>query len=482
MNKLICPVFSAAEKNPDSIAILSGKKKIDYSTLNKMICNVMKRLRYLGVKEKNKVLIRSKNSLELIVILFAFFRMRVIAFPVNHRFPDSKVLDIAKRTGIDIFLFSEGKEITEFGENNLNIEDFFLVEESGQAENLPDLNFTQDATIILTSGSSGKEKAVLHTIGNHIYSALGSNENIRLEKGDRWLLSLPLFHVGGIAILFRVFLSGSSLFLPEYSFDLGKTIFNFGITHISVVEAQLYDLLNYIHKRGGSSAWKLKVVLAGGGPIDKKILLDAIGIGIPIYSTYGMTEMSSQITTSSEPLKKINVEHSGKLLKYRQLNIGKNGEIAVRGKVLFRGYVKNGIVDESAGEKWFFTGDLGYLDKRKFLFITGRSDNMFISGGENIYPEEIEKEMLKMENVIDATVIPEKDEKFGLRPVAFIKVRVGSVPKKKDIVKFMQKSIPSFKIPDRFFLSGDIKSSLLKKDRNLFHKILKEKKSLIEIS
>ncbi|MBS0616519.1 MAG: AMP-binding protein [Verrucomicrobia bacterium] len=244
------------------------------------------------------------------------------------------------------------------------------------------------ATMISTSGSSGAPKLACHTIGNHLYSALGSQKMIPLESGDQWRLDLPLYHVGGIAILFRCYLSRITIALTA-SLD--------GITHISLVPTQLYRMQN-------TPLAKVKCILLGGAPMPPSLPKD-----LPLFTTYGMTEMSSQIATN------------GKVLPYAQVRIEKDGEIWVKGKTLFQGYWRENRLDlpiDSGG--WFATGDLGKWEDGK-LQIIGRKDNMFICGGENIHPENIERAIYQMEGVEQAFVAPREDKEYGMRPVLFVR-------------------------------------------------------------
>jgi len=481
VKKILCPIFSHSRKSPDSVAIFSKIEKTTYYDLNLLINKISMKLKSLGIGAGDRVLIRSKNSFELIVTIFSLLRLNATACPLNYRFPKSKISNIAENINAASFIFSEDEKINIQNIISYSLTDIFSDKSQYIKDIIPELDLEQDATIILTSGSSGMEKAVLHTIGNHYYSALGSNENIKLIKGDIWLLSLPLFHIGGLAILFRVFLAGVSVFLSEDGKSYKSDILNFDITHVSLVESQLSDLMETVKKNGKKFPKSLKAILIGGGPTSVSLLTEAINFGVPLYSTYGMTEMSSQITTSPEPLKIDDPGHSGKLLPYRTLKIDKRGEIFAGGKTLFKGYIKKGKVIGRKEDHRFPTGDMGMIDKRGLLYIKGRSDNMFISGGENIYPEEIEIELLKIKKIIDATVIPVRDSRFGLRPVCFLKVKNNFSYTKKELTSIMKKSLPSFKIPVRLFIYRDEGTPGLKKERKHFIKMLKKQSYLKEI-
>jgi O-succinylbenzoic acid--CoA ligase len=282
----------------------------------------------------------------------------------------------------------------------------------------------REATVVFTSGSSGDPSAAVHTLGNHYYSALGSARNIPFGPGDRWLLSLPLYHIGGLAILFRAMYCGGAVVVPGQDDKIVDMITEFGVTHLSLVSTQLYRLLK--ESSLADAARGLKAILVGGSAVPDWLLSEGIHCGLPLHTTYGLSEMSSQVTTTGRGQLNREDMTSGRLLDYRQLKITGDGEILVKGKTLFKGYRKGDRVSLPVDEKgWFSTGDLGRFDAECNLKLLGRKDNMFISGGENIYPELVESALVSFEDVENAIVVAVDDAEFGQRPAAFIDMRTG---------------------------------------------------------
>jgi len=299
---------------------------------------------------------------------------------------------------------------------------------------------------VATSGSSGEAKAALHTWANHYYSAKGSNECIPLTSSDRWILSLPLHHVSGLAILARCLTSGAALVIVSED-DLTGAIQRSKSTHVSLVSTQLQRLVadenNHVLLRS------FKCILLGGSAFSRVLIEQAVKLGLNIYLSYGLTEMSSQVATG----KVVDVNKPCvKVLLYRQLKISAEGEILVAGEVLFKGYVTGTRLPFPSRENdfWFATGDIGALDKDGFLTVTGRRDSMFISGGENIHPEEIEKVLLNIKGVAEVIVVPKEDKEFGQRPIAFIKF-AGKPLEEEFLIQSLQDVLPRFKIPVAFF-------------------------------
>jgi O-succinylbenzoic acid--CoA ligase len=317
--------------------------------------------------------------------------------------------------------------------------------ENRKGEGRLEIQEEQPATIVFTSGSTGEARAALHTFENHYYSAAGSNRNIPLAPGDRWLLSLPLYHVGGLAILFRCVLGRATVILPKRGLSIEETIAASDATHVSMVPTQLRRILP-----SPSESRSLKAVLLGGSAIPPDLIRRAHAEGLPIHTSYGLTEMASQVTTTAPGASFAELETSGAVLPFREIRISGEGEILVRGRTRFAGYVeREALVAPFDNEGWFGTKDLGAMDANGRLRVRGRMDNMFISGGENVIPEEIEAVLTTFPAVLRALVVPVPDDEFGERPVAFVE-RVAGVPEAR-LREFLSDLLPRFKIPLRFF-------------------------------
>ena len=263
------------------------------------------------------------------------------------------------------------------------------------------------ATHLYTSGSSGAPKIACHTFQNHILSAQGSSRKIPLTENSCWALSIPLYHVGGLAILFRCYLSGARVLISK---DWSRA------THLSLVPTHLYRLL-----RDNVHLPNLQTLLLGGAPLPN------LQTPWPVLPTYGMTEMSSQIVT----------DHT--LHPHAEMKIAPDNEIFVRGGVLFQGYLNTPL---TLHDGWFATGDLGTWHNNRFQ-ILGRKDNLFISGGENIQPEEIEEALRIHCQIFDAIVIPLPDPEFGARPAVFL----HDPSQLTRIQSQLEEVLPKFKIP-----------------------------------
>lgn len=491
-------------KDKNSPALISKNYTFTFNEYDQLISNAAENLQKYNLKKGDKLAILGKNCIEYPILILALFQIGAIAVPMSFRFPEEQInnlLDKIQCNNINLFnkqsklpsfgrtpkrylkdivsckdilshkSFSPGKKINSrmtsshptktFHDNYISAKNPTISQDSLSQDSLVYIsemfesnpNIIQNdhlATVIFTSGSSGEPKAALHTLENHFYSAIGSNQNIPFQSQDRWLLSLPLYHVGGLAILMRAFLGKGAVVIPDQDLNLLDNIKHFNPTHISLVATQLYRLLQ--DKKTMESLTKLKAILLGGSAIPIELIKQAVSYNLPIYTTYGSTEMASQITTTNIQDKIDVLPSSGKLLKHRQLKLMEDGEILVKGKTLFKGYIEKGKIKAGRDNYgWFHTGDLGKLDKHGYLTILGRKDNVFISGGENIQPEEIEKYLCQIKGIIQAVVVPIEDKEFGARPVAFIKTIDDRLIKPECILNNLKEKIARFKIPDHFF-------------------------------
>lgn len=455
MSQSALAVSSICEKYAAETALRCNNHNITYCEFHEWILKTTAGLKKAGIKKGDRIALLAENSPDLPVLIFALFSLGAVAVPVNFRFPLQQIETMLHSINCCRVLISKkyNRKFAGLALPVIQIEKFCT--ELRQVDSTPgviNLKPDQAATIIFTSGSSGHPKAALLTIGNHYYNALGSNEHIRLKPGDRWLLALPLFHVGGIAILFRTFLSGAASVLTPGNESLAKVIARQNITHMSIVPAQLYRLL--AEKNTYKFLRHLKAILLGGGPSSNSLIEKAVRNRLLLYLTYGLTEMASQVTTTKKLLKMNKPEgiNAGRILLYRKLKINDQGEILVKGSTLFKGYIKNKRIYLPLDKNgWFHTGDLGKIDARGNLLVLGRKDNMFISGGENIYPEEIERHLQEIKGIAAAVVVPIADKEFGQRPVAFIKPGKDTKIGAEHLRRYLLKKIAPYKIP-LFFL------------------------------
>jgi len=435
-----CPLRAAALSTPDAPAVVGSRRTITYEELDGRVSAAASRLREF--EQESRVALYLPKDERYVILMLAAIRAGHVACPVSDRLPPGGVAQLLEKAACDALISDDDDVLRTAGPDLYRSKPEPLLEDRQHAEH-EYAALDRPATIVFTSGSTGVPKAALHTFGNHYYNALGSNANIALRAGDGWLHSLPLYHVGGISVLFRCLLAGATIVLPEQGATLGKSMADLGATHVSLVSTQLLRLLREDTELGG-----LKAVLMGGGPVSASLVDEAVSRRLPIHTSYGLTEMASQVTTTPPGAPLGALHTAGRLLPHREVSISEEGEILVRGATLFAGYVEDGNPDLPLdADGWFRTGDLGELDENGYLLVLGRKDNRFFSGGENIQPEEIEEALSTLPGVEAAVVTPVDDTEFGQRPIAFVRKEEGSTV---DLHSELEKVLPRFKIPVSF--------------------------------
>lgn len=318
------------------------------------------------------------------------------------------------------------------------------------------LDFSQPATLTLTSGSTGQPKAVVHSINAHLASAEGVCKLMQFEQNHSWLLSLPLFHVSGQGIVWRWLLRGAGLYLNQHKHSFFDWLAN--VSHSSLVPTQLQRYLAL------SPSARSHKCLLGGANIPADLVKQAQQFGIHTFSGYGLTEMASTVCAVENELDNVGVP-----LIHREVKIEK-GEIWVRGSNLALGYwQKNeGIRPLVNAQGWFQTRDRGAWNHQHQLVVKGRFDNMFISGGENIQPEEIEQVIVQSGQVVQVFVLPVSDAEFGHRPVALLQFKHYPFEKERDKLSvWLADKLEKFKQPiayypldiEKYMKQGNIKLS-----------------------
>ena len=453
MSEILCPLAKAAKRYSDEPALITGNESVTYGDYNLLVSLAVDYFQKVGVSAGTRVAIVGENHEVYVCMLMALFRLKAVACPISARLPQKEISEYVKKVQCDMRFDLPKTLHTNRCRQKQEWDpeyDLVLTDLAQIPKSIVSVPSEQDATIIHTSGTTALPKAVLHSYANHYYSALGSNKNITFEPGDRWLLSLPLYHIGGLAILFRAILGGGAVVLPSEVMDILDAIERYHITHLSLVPTQLYRLLKSPSLSYNTK--QLKAVLVGGSAIPQSLIKRAYGSGLPLFTTYGLTEMASQVTTTRPDDSLDRLLTSGKPLEHRQVKISNDGEILVRGDTLFRGYVDNDeVILPVDDDGWFHTGDLGSIDDAGYLTVTGRKDNMFISGGENIHPEQIEGALSVIDYVSDVMVVPVEDDEFGFRPVAFVRITGKNAFNKSDLVTRLEQYLPRFMIPIRFY-------------------------------
>lgn len=295
---------------------------------------------------------------------------------------------------------------------------------AGQTPPATTVQFTHDldsvALVIHTSGTTSAPKRVELSFGNLLWSALGSAVALGGDEQERWLSTLPVCHVGGLSILVRSAIAGTTAVVHErFETQAALTaLMEQEITLVSVVATTLARLLD----AGLQNPPRLRLALAGGGPVPPSLLERATRAGVRVSQTYGLTESCSQASTV--PLAALDASldgdaiaalGAGRPLFCTSLRIAQDGEILLSGPTIAAGAL--------AQDGWLHTGDLGGLDAQGNLHVTGRKSDTIISGGENVAPAEVEAVLEAHPSVVEAAVIGRSDPQWGEAVTAIVVLR-----------------------------------------------------------
>jgi O-succinylbenzoic acid--CoA ligase len=289
------------------------------------------------------------------------------------------------------------------------------------------------AVVVGTSGSTGVPKGVELSAAALRHSARASLDRVGARAGERWLCCLPVTHVAGLAVLVRSLVSGTEPVLAERA-DAG-TVAASGCAHVSLVPTQLQRLLLRAGAHGPTPLAGFSSVLLGGAAAPAGLLGAARDAGVPVVTTYGMTETCGGCVYDGVPLDGVRAE------------IRDDGRIWISGPVLFSGYLRG---PRAPADGWFRTGDLGVLDDAGRLAVRGRADDVINTGGHKVVPGEVAAALQTCPGIRDAAVVGQPDPEWGERVVAVVvPADPGDPPAVELLRRHVRERLPRYAIPSR---------------------------------
>lgn len=415
------------------------------------------KLRSLGLERGSRIALLGGTSAEMALLIHGCLLAGVEMVMLNARLTAEEIEYQLEDSQSKLLVCEEAfrKKAEQQVCQSIVYDEFLQLEtKSLQLEQVWEENRT--LTIMYTSGTTGFPKGVRQTAENHTSSALSAVLNSGLHDGDAWLHMMPLFHISGFSILARAVLYGSEVRLFE-KFDAAiaaEEISNGRVSGMSVVAVTLERLLTVIEHDKLSVHPKFRTLLAGGGPVPVSYLKRAEQCGLPVLQTYGMTETSSQTATLSAEDALRKPGSAGKPLFFTDIQIDGAKEPFVKGEILIKGpHVTKGYIGKNTGIQalqngWLHSGDIGYFDEEGFLFVSDRRSDLIISGGENIYPAEIESVLVEHPEVVEAGVCAMPSAEWGAVPAAFIVLRAPVTVE--SLREFCQTRLASYKVPKSF--------------------------------
>lgn len=460
-------ITKRATINPNRIAIITEHEQFSYKDLDLQIRTAALFLvKRLGVKKGERIAILSQNRLEYIVLLFAIAKIECVAVPLNIRLTENELEYQLNDSGTK-YLFAEKPlwNIAESLRMGTSIEVVTQLDNLTQYKETEDFSFNkvnESAPFIIcyTSGTTGKPKGAVLTQANMFWNAMNNVLAIDITSKDRSIVLLPLFHIGGIGLFaLPTLFAGGSVIIPG-KFDPSKAlamIEKYQATIVMGVPA-IHDALIRCPLFNQVKMNSVRWFYNGGAPCPPKLIKDFIDKGFLFGQGFGMTETSPTIFMLSQEDAKRKIGSIGKPVFYSEYKLlnsqgteaknGDIGELVVRGPNVMKEYWNNpDATKETIQDGWLFTGDLARADEEGFLYIVGRRKDMIISGGENIYPLEIEQVIGQLSDVKETAVVGVEDATWGEVPVAFIAKKEGSPLDEKAIREHCRSYLGKYKVP-----------------------------------
>lgn len=488
-----------ADYSPNKIAVadLESGEEFSYRELH-LRANEMVYLLKDEYKEGDRIAVLMEHSINLIALFSACQRLGLILVPLNYKLSAPEIFDQLRDCKPSLVIYSEF-----FSSPISLIKDFFetitLADFNHQVSKfvgeqpfiLNEINQELPIFLFYTSGTTAEPKGVLYTNKMLFWNSLNTTMQLGISDEDTTLSILPPYHTSGWNIFVTPLLHNGGKILMLSKFNADKILCFLEHQKVTLLMA-LPTILQMISKCEGflkADFSHLRFIISGGESISKEIIeLWKNEKKVDIRPGYGLTEAGPSITslhqdfTLSKPnsIGKPNfyidldiVDEKGNSLKQNQL-----GELRIKGDIVTPGYWNNSVATkDKIKNSWFYTGDLAYRDEEGFYYLKGRIDDMYISGGENIFPQEIENVLNQHPSVLRSLIIPMKDDVWGKKGIAFLETKEEITSE--NILEFLKDKLARFKHPKEFIFLKDFPvtgfGKISRKDLKRFYKYEKQK-------
>ncbi len=451
-------------------ALISPDLTLSYGQLNTGVQHLAGQLKSMGVQRGDRVAILPPNIRETVMAVHALARIGAVIVPLNLQLPIQSLDEQLAFCNCKWLLYTDHHALTAASLTRVPAIMVSAISTepwidapvlAPETESEPSgMRLDQQAAIVFTSGSTAGLRGVMLTHGNLYWSAIAAAMRLGTIPEDRWLACLPLYHMGGLSILYRCTIYGSTVVLLD-GFDEDRVIAAIRdqqVTQISFVPTMLHRFLEALPQ-----AWEashLRWILVGGAATPLSLLSRAQEKGVPLATTYGLTETASQVATARPEEVLAKPGSSGKPLMFTELRLvredggvceaGEVGEINVSGPMVMQGYygqealtaqrLKNGVLR---------TGDLGFQDPEGNLWVQHRREDLIVTGGENVFPVEVERVLAEHPDVWAACVVGVPDPIWGQVVAAAVRMKPARSITESQLQTFCRDRLAGYMIPRR---------------------------------
>ncbi|WP_047983093.1 o-succinylbenzoate--CoA ligase [Ornithinibacillus californiensis] len=486
-------IHKRAFLTPKRVALIGEESTYTYEALSEEVHRAASLLQHrFQLQKGDRVAILSQNRVEYMIFYFAIAQLGLVAVPLNVRLTASELQFQINDSGAKMILYeSRTAALYEEIKNKVIFENAYCFGEKIDDYDLPckevNVNTADDPFIICyTSGTTGRPKGAVLTQDNMFWNALNNQYAIDITTNDKVIVLLPLFHIGGIGLFaFPTLLAGGTVVVPS-KFEPGyaiQVIEEYEITIVMGVPT-IHDAIRKHPRFETADFSSVRWFYSGGAPCPRELIEAYLDRGLPFGQGMGMTETSPTIFMLVKEDYQRKVGSIGKPVMFCDIAIvdeegipvpnGEVGELLIKGPHVMKEYW--GLPDktnEAIRDGWFYSGDLMRQDEEGFIYVAGRKKDMIISGGENIYPLEIEQVLKELSAINEAAVIGLPHEKWGEVPIAFISFNSNCDLSKEEIRDYCASKLAKYKVPKEFTILEDLpKNATGKIDKKALYMLL----------
>ena len=468
-----------AALRPQKVALvdLASERRISYRDLHDRASRVAEFLRdRAGVAPGDRVAILAHNSSDYLEVLYGCAKIGAICVCLNWRLSVDENRAVLADSGAAGLIYggdfdAAARELTAAAGGPRRLArlggaadgvpgyEEVLAGASGRPIEMPDRATSEPWYLLYTSGTTGKPKGVIQTYGMTFVNAVNSMISAKLSRDDVMLSLLPYFHTGGLNLYANPLLQigGTTYVMRQFDAERTLALLERDVTVFFGVPA-IYLFLSQHPRFAQADLSRVRVWACGGAPIAGALLEQYLAKGITICTGFGMTETGPTVFLADEETARRKVGSVGKAAVYaltkvvdaegRELGPNQRGELLIKGPGITPGYWRNPEATAAAlRDGWLWSGDIAYHDEDGDYYIVDRSKDMFISGGENVYPAEVENVLAQLDAIAEAAVIGVPDARWGEVGMAIVAVKPGATLAAEEITQFCRQRLAGYKVP-----------------------------------